>query len=104
MALLGRLRAIRSRFELLFPHPTPAIQSRHTKAFEHLERWAAREGRDKGIPESIGAAQAQAAESFCELQSASELLGPDQWAVRVVVDTNVLLEDPDLAQFTSQVG
>jgi len=42
MKLLGRVRDLRQRYELLFQHPTPEVAQRHTDAFELLERWLER--------------------------------------------------------------
>ncbi len=39
MTLLGRVRDFRTRFGLLFPHPTPEVRERHGDALDHLERW-----------------------------------------------------------------
>lgn len=104
MALLGRLLDFEPRFLLLFPHPTPEIQKRHEKAFEHLSRWLSRGKDDNSLPGTIAAAQSKVKDSVAVLRSGADLLQPETFATHVVVDTNVLLDDPDLAQFTNHLG
>lgn len=104
MKLLGRLENIRPRFELLYPHPTPSIAKKHKAAFDHLERWVKRARSDARIPSTIAAAKAKVTESFDVLTDARSLLAADDWKVRAVVDTNVLIDNPDLAQFIPQLG
>lgn len=104
MALLGRLRGLRPRFELLFPHPTPQVAKKHKAAFDHLERWLERPHGDTTVPSTIDRAKAKVTESFAALAGARGLLPDDEWAVRVVVDTNILLDNPDLTQLTGELG
>jgi hypothetical protein len=104
MTLLGSVRDFRTRFELLFPHPTPEVRQRHGDALDHLERWLDRGESDHSIPSTIPAAIDAANASAAVLAAAKTLLPADDFATRLVVDTNVLLDDPDLAQFTPQLG
>jgi hypothetical protein len=104
MALLARVRDFRPRFELLFPHPTPEVAKRHEEALDHLEGWLDREHGDHSVPPTIPAAQTALSTSIEVLRSAKGLLPADEFAVRVVVDSNVLLDDPNLARFTDQLG
>ncbi len=104
MTLLGQVRDFRTRFELLFPHPTPEVSKRHDDALDHLERWLGRGKSDHSIPANIPAAVASANASVDVLAAAKGLLPADEFATRLTVDTNVLLDDLDLAQFTAQLG
>jgi hypothetical protein len=104
MSLLGKVRDFRTRFELLFPHPTPDVRERHDEALELLERWLDRGDGDSSLPPTIEAAVAIANASVDVLAAAKGLLPADEFDTRLVVDTNVLLDDPDLAQFIAQLG
>ena len=104
MTLLGEVRDFRTRFELLFPHPTTEVRKRHGEALDQLERWLDRGQRDGSIPPTIPAAVTAANASVDVLAAAKALLPTDEFANRLVVDTNVLLDNPDLAQFTLQLG
>jgi len=100
MALLRRLREWVPRFELLFPHPTPQVEKRHETAIKHLERWLVRPNKsDHAIPHDIRSAVAVMHKSVENLRASRELLPPDDFAVRLVVDTNALLDEPDLAAY-----
>jgi hypothetical protein len=104
MALLGKVRDYRTRFRLLFPHPTPEVRERHDEALEHLERWLNRGESDHSIPSTIPAAIEAANASVAVLAAAKALLPADEFSTRLVADTNVLLDNPDLGQFTPQLG
>jgi PIN domain len=104
MALLGTVRDFRTRFELLFPHPTPEVRERHGDAMDHVERWLDRGEGDHSIPQIISAAVDKMNASVDVLVAAKALLPLDAFATRLVVDTNVLLDNPDLAQFVPQLG
>lgn len=105
MAVLGKLRDFRTRFELLFPRPTAEALQRHGAALDLLEHWLDR-GRVKVTPppSSIQVAIEKANGAVGVLAAAKGLLPAEQFATRLVLDTNVLLDDPDLAQFTAQLG
>jgi rRNA-processing protein FCF1 len=104
MKLLGRVRDLRPRYELLFPHPTPEVALRHAGAFELLERWLERPGGDTSVPGSIPAALQQVRSAVEVLRAGRELLPEDEIGVRVVVDTNVLIDCPDLTVYIGQLG
>lgn len=105
MRLLGELRSWRPLFELLFPHPTPEVTKRHGDALGHLERWLVRTDHyDHSIPAAVPQAIRQLQRSFQTLQAARDLLAKDLFPVRVAVDTNVLLDDPDLTAFVKHLG
>lgn len=104
MALLGRVRAFRPRFELLFPHPTPEVRKRHGEALNLLERWLQRGKGDRSVPRNISTAVVIMNKRVDVLVNARDLLPADEFATRVVVDTNVLIDNPDLTQFGSKLG
>ena len=105
MQLLARVRAWRPLFELLFPHPVPEVMMRHTKALKHLERWLVRADTfDNSIPGTIALAIEAIKRSTSTLQQSRDLLPVDAFAVRAAIDTNVLLDDPDLGAFIADLG
>jgi hypothetical protein len=104
MALLARVRDLRPRFQLLFRHPTPEVALRHTDAFELLEGWLVRPGGDINAPGSIDSAIARMRAAVQTLRDARRLLPADDLAVRVVADTNALIDCPDLTVYAGQLG
>ena len=104
MKLLGQLRDFRPRFELLFPHPTPTVAKRHGQALDLLEKWLVRSHGDKTVPRSVETAAEQLRAAVSVLRDARELLPDDPIPVRLVVDTNALIDRPDLAAYTPQLG
>lgn len=104
MALLGRVREFRPRFKLLFPHPTPEVAERHEDALDLLVRWLERPGGDHSVPPSTDQAAGQLREAVAVLRSARELLPADPIAVRLIVDTNTLIDNPDLTIYADQLG
>ena len=104
MSLLATLRNLRPRFLLLFPHATPEIADRHDKAFEVLEGWLTRPSDDHLVPGTIVQAEATARRAIDNLRAGKGLLAEEEFGLHLIVDTNVLLDDPDLARFTDAVG
>ncbi|MFD7646042.1 PIN domain-containing protein [Streptomyces albidoflavus] len=103
MELLGRVREWEPLFRLLFPHPTPEVTKRLDKSLALLQRWLERP-RDTTIPATIEGAADKIKEAAAALRKLGELLPEDEWPVRVTVDTNMLLDDPDVALYTSVLG
>jgi hypothetical protein len=104
MVVLSKVREFRTRFELLFPHPTPEVRERHDEALEHLERWLDRGESDHSTPSTIPAAVEAANASVAVLAAAEALLRAEDFSTRLVVDTNGVLDNPDLGQFTPQLS
>lgn len=104
MALLGPLRAWIVRFRLLFPHPVPSVAGRIEANLGLLERWLVRGGKDHGVPTTVDAARAQVDQAVAELGRLLDLLPSDPHAVRLVVDTNTLIDNPDLTVFVPELG
>lgn len=105
MDLLGRLRSWEPRFRLLFPHPTPEVTRKLQDSFDRLTLWLLRDNRwDLSVPHNQGEAVQRLHASVEQLRELTGLLPVDPWPVRLVVDTNALIDDPDLAAYTGQIG
>lgn len=104
MALLRRLRDWEPRFRLLFRHPTPEVSKRLDDRLRHLERWLVREYSDCSIPRDLSSAVSVLRQTVESLRGMRELLPSDPAAIRVVVDTNALLDEPDLAAYRGSLG
>ena len=104
MSLLRQVRDLRTRMLLLFPHPTPQVTRRLTGSFALLESWSERPSRARDVPSSINAAEGRLREVIAGLDALRELLPADEFAVRLVLDTNALLDCPDIASYTDELG
>ncbi|MGW8955530.1 PIN domain-containing protein [Streptomyces sp. NPDC055709] len=104
MELLRRVRDLAPSFRLLFPHSTPAVQRRMDDAIGLLEDWLVRDGRVKHpAPRDIPGAVTRLREAALALRELVALLPEDDWRVRVVVDTNTLMDDPDVTVYQDAV-
>ncbi|MER7481252.1 PIN domain-containing protein [Streptomyces sp. NPDC126510] len=103
MELLGRVQDWEPLFRLLFPNPTPEVTKRLDGSLGLLQRWLERP-RDKTVPATIDKAIDKVKAAVAMLRKLGELLPSDDWPVRVTVDTNMLLDDPDVAIYTSVLG
>ncbi|GAA1799992.1 hypothetical protein HC028_16715 [Planosporangium flavigriseum] len=103
MALLRRLRDWEPRFRLLFPHPTPTVSKRLDDSLGRMERWLVRKRREH-IPSNIPAAVEKIEADVAELRSLAELLPADEYRIRLTVDTNTLIDNPDLAAHVEELG
>ena len=61
-------------------------------------------GNDQSVPASIAAALAAVEKSVTALRTARDLLPEDEFKLRLVVDTNALLDEPDLAAYVPVIG
>jgi PIN domain len=104
MALLRLVRGWGPRFRLLFPHPTPTVSERLDEHLGRLERWLVREPGEHGIPSTVDKATAQVSADVADLRDLAQLLPPDDYAVRLAVDTNTLIDNPDLAAHVGTLG
>lgn len=105
MALLQKVRNWVPRFRLLFPHPTPEVSDCLDTNTAHLERWLVRDDDwDSTVPSTIDKAQESIRAAATHLGNLVELLPPDDYAVRLVVDTNALIDNPDLAAYVGELG
>ncbi len=106
MELLGRLRDWEPRFRLLFPHPTPETGKKLDQNLGLLQRWLIRpdKGYDHSIPQHVHQAVDALHAAVAQLRGLTGLLPEDEWPVRLVVDTNALIDNPDLAAYNAEVG
>jgi rRNA-processing protein FCF1 len=104
MTLLRKVRDWKPRFRLLFPHPTPNVSERLDNGYERLEVWLTRDGGGYDIPPTIAEAQDKLMNTVTDLRGLIDLLPPDDQAVRLVVDTNALIDNPDVAAYTAELG
>jgi hypothetical protein len=104
MTLLRQVRDWEPRFRLLFPHPTPQVSERLDKGIGRLEGWLTRRGNGHDIPSTIAEAQNIMTATVTNLRDLTDLLPPDDYSVRLVVDTNALIDNPDLAAYTTELG
>jgi hypothetical protein len=103
MDLLRRIREWEPRYRLLFPHPTPTVSKRLDAHIGRLERWLVRK-RDKSVPSTVERAIEVVTAGVADLRALGELLPADEYAVRLTVDTNTLLDNPDLAVHVGELG
>lgn len=100
MTLLARLRDWAPRYRLLFPHPTPQVANTLDGRIKHLESWLTREKTSEhSIPQTTTAAIEVMRTDIEKLVELAALLDGDNWATRIVVDTNVLIDNPDVTAF-----
>ncbi|MBX7265610.1 hypothetical protein KIF24_05840 [Micromonospora sp. Llam7] len=103
MALLRQVRDWEPRFRLLFPHPTPTVAKRLDRAIGRLERWLVRK-RDTTVPATVGKAAELLAADVADMRALAGLLPADKYAIRLVVDTNTIIDNPDLAAHVPTLG
>ncbi|WP_206025364.1 PIN domain-containing protein [Micromonospora zingiberis] len=103
MALLRKVRDWEPRFRLLFPHATPTVAERLDRAIGRFERWLVREP-DTTVPATVDKAAEMLAADVADLRALAGLLPADEYAVRLVVDTNTLIDNPDLAAHVPTLG
>lgn len=104
MALLRRVRDWEPRFRLLFPHPTPSVGKSLDDHIGTLADWLIRETGAHGVPPTLAAARKRLAVDIAELRALTELLPADEFPVRLIVDTNALIDNPDLASYSGVLG
>lgn len=105
MEVVGRVRHWAPRFCLLFPHPTPTVQKRMDDGIAHLERWLIRDdGWDHSVPKSIEDAQRLLKATIDDIRALFTLLPADDYPTRLVVDTNALIDNPNVAAYTDVLG
>lgn len=95
MALLRRVRDWEPRFRLLFPHPTPTVSKRLDEHIGRLERWLVRQGGEH-LPSTMEKIVEMINGDVADLRALAELLPADEYAIRLTVDTNTLIDNPDL--------
>lgn len=107
MALLRRLRDWVPRFRLLFQHPIPTVTQRLDDNIGLLEAWLVRSnswGQDPIIPSTIEEAQRKIASAIEGLRRLVDLLPTDDYPTRLVLDTNALIDNPDVTVYAVAIG
>lgn len=104
MELLARWKELAHRWRLLFPTPTPRVAETLDHALDQIHIWIQREAGDQSVPGGIEAAKATGDECFGQLQELLTMLPADPVPVRLVVDTNALIDDPDLTIYKPTMG
>lgn len=103
MALLRRVRDWEPRFRLLFPHPTPTVSKRLDEHIGRLERWLVRQGGEH-LPSTMEKIVEMINGDVADLRALAELLPADEYAIRLTVDTNTLIDNPDLTAHVGALG
>jgi rRNA-processing protein FCF1 len=104
MELLKQVRDWGPRFRLLYRHPTPTVSKRLDDNLGLLERWLVRGHGDHSIPSTIDRAADLVSTAVNDLRSLGDLIPVDPYQIRVVPDTNTLIDNPDLAVHTGTLG
>ncbi|ABW15623.1 hypothetical protein Franean1_6281 [Parafrankia sp. EAN1pec] len=103
MALLQLFEGWEPRFRLLFPHPTGAVSQCLDMHLGRMRHWLIRES-NKGVAQSIQKAVEMIEAGVTDLHALTDLLPADQYAIRLTVDTNTLIDNPDLAAHVPTLG
>jgi predicted ribonuclease YlaK len=82
----------------------PTVSKRLDDYLGRLERWLVRGSLDHSIPRTIEEAAAAISADVAGLRDLGGLLPPDEFAVRLAVDTNTLIDNPDLAVHIGALG
>lgn len=104
MALLGKVRDWGPRARLLFPHPTPSVRKRLDHNLKRLGQWLLRNKGSRSVPPTIAQAQRMITENISSLRELFDLLPHDEYPVRMVVDTNALMDNPHLPAYKTHIG
>ncbi|GHF35341.1 rRNA-processing protein FCF1 [Amycolatopsis bartoniae] len=104
MTLLRRVRDWEPRYRLLFPHPTPTVGDRLDKNIGLLEAWLVRKSGAHGVPSTLEQAIQQLDDVVADLRHLTDLLPVDDYPTRLTVDTNTLIDNPDLAAHVGALG
>lgn len=105
MSLLATLRDWTTRFRLLFPDPLPEMRGPLKQDLGLLERWLERPDEyDHDIPRTTAEAATKVQSAVERLKGMCALLPADDWPLRLVVDTNTLIDNPDLAVYVPTLG
>ena len=104
MELLARVREWVVRFRLLFPHPRTPVAVRLDQRLGRLVRWLVRDGNDVDVPSSIDDAVWVLRCDVAQLRELARSVPADEHAARLVVDTNTLIDNPDLAAYRGLLG
>jgi rRNA-processing protein FCF1 len=105
MQLVAKVRAWVPRFRLLFPHPTPELSGQLKEDLGLLDRWLERSGRwDHSIPADTAMAVLVLKRTIERIGAMRGLLPTDKWTCRLTIDTNALIDNPDLTIYAPALG
>ncbi len=104
MQTLDELRGLEPRLRLLFPHPVARVAKTLDGFFSLFEKWLRRGRSGHSVPASLGEAVARVRAEVSEVADLLDHLPADPEPIRVVVDTNALIDCPDLAAYTGDLG
>ena len=102
--LLNRYRDWHERFSLLHPTPLEEVRAKAAEADEHVRRWLERESGDHSVPSTIEKARALLGKQCDVLREMITLATAGPSSLIAVPDTNVLLNDPDVARYSIALG
>lgn len=92
------------RFNLLFPDPLPRVHKVLKNSSSQICTWLRRAKTDHSISPNRTKTTERARKDVANLRDLVEVLPNDEWKVRVVPDTNALVDNPDLGIYTQAVG
>ncbi len=107
MVLLQRYRDWFVRLKLLFPHPTPEVETKLNETNDFVESWLVRDDSwDWNIPQTVEKAEAVGNTRLAAFDDLLELAGhtPETTNLRVVPDTSALMRNPDMASYQRAFG
>jgi hypothetical protein len=82
----------------------PTVSKRLDEHLGRLERWLVRKPGDHGIPRPRERRPKRSAPTWPVLRDLARLLPPDEYAVRLAVDINTLIDNPELAAYVGVLG
>lgn len=104
MTALGEIDRLEPLVRLLFPNTTPRVERVLKDSFSLPRRWMKHKQNDHAIPHTLDAAVALLHERRDDLLTLMASLPVDEWALRLVVDTNALIDEPDLTVYLPELG
>jgi rRNA-processing protein FCF1 len=104
MLALKSLSEVEPLVRLLFPHPVARVGKEIDRVFKLLRGWLRRTKSSHSTPSSIPRAVELARAAISGLRDLLQSFPADADRVRLVVDTNALVDCPDLAVYTDDLG
>lgn len=86
------------------PTPTMPLDGAPNAARSRTQPWLVRKPGEHGIPSTIGKVAEQISADVADLRELARLLPPDEYAVRLAVGTNTLIDNPGLAAHVGMLG
>ncbi|MCA9240220.1 MAG: hypothetical protein KDA37_08475, partial [Planctomycetales bacterium] len=104
MSALRELTEVEPLVRLLFPHPVGRVEKQLNGTFKLLRGWMTRKKPSHSVPSSIDVAVAKVRSEMAAVRGLVEQLPADSHPVRLAVDTNALIDCPDLSIYTGGLG